>query len=101
MRVLEIPQHFNPDINREIPLNAPYQLNDKLVAGISSRALFDMEQENEIFATQGEKAYTRYQREHENVPLAPGTTSRLVPSARVPYKGGTQRGGGQMYNTQE
>jgi len=71
----------------------PYDLNDKLVIGISSRALFNMERENEIFETQHEEAYTRYQREHENVPLAPGTAfpliralldlNRLIPDRRL------------------
>ena len=56
----------------------PYELNDKLVIGISSRALFDMERENEIFETQHEEAYTRYQRQHENEPLAPGTAFPLI-----------------------
>jgi 5'-nucleotidase len=56
----------------------PYELNDKLVIGISSRALFDMERENEIFETQHEEAYARYQREHESVPLAPGAAFPLI-----------------------
>jgi 5'-nucleotidase len=56
----------------------PYELNDKLVIGISSRALFDMERENEIFETQHEEAYARYQRGHENVPLAPGAAFPLI-----------------------
>ena len=57
-----------------------YQMNDKLVIGISSRALFDMERENEIFETQHEEASARYQREHENIPLAPGTAFPLIRS---------------------
>jgi 5'-nucleotidase len=56
----------------------PYELNDKLVIGISSRALFDLERENEIFETQQEEAYTRYQREHESEPLAPGAAFPLI-----------------------
>ena len=42
-------------------------LNDKLVVGISSRALFDLEVENQIFVEQGWKAYAEYQKEHEIV----------------------------------
>ena len=33
------------------------KLDDKLVVGISSRALFDLEEENEIYEKQGLKAY--------------------------------------------
>jgi len=71
----------------------PYQLDDKLVVGISSRALFDLERENAIFDTEHEEAYTRYQREHESVPLAPGAAfplikallglNRLIPERRL------------------
>ena len=37
-------------------------LDDKLVVGISSRALFDLEEENKIFEEQGLEAYCNYQR---------------------------------------
>ncbi|NIQ92920.1 MAG: 5'-nucleotidase [Desulfuromonadales bacterium] len=56
----------------------PYSLDDKLVIGISSRALFDLEVENEIFEQQQEEAYARYQRERENEPLRPGTAFPLI-----------------------
>jgi len=56
----------------------PYQLDDKLVIGISSRALFDLERENAIFEAEREEAYARYQRVHENVPLPPGTAFPLI-----------------------
>ena len=38
----------------------PYSLDDKLVVGISSRTLFDLEQENEIYETEGLDAYSAY-----------------------------------------
>lgn len=41
-------------------------LDDKLVVGISSRALFDLEIENEIFEKKGLKDYSEYQLTHEN-----------------------------------
>lgn len=53
-------------------------LSQILVIGISSRALFDLERENEIFEHDGLDAYTRYQLEYmENAPR-PGTGLRLV-----------------------
>jgi len=56
----------------------PYDLSDKLVIGISSRALFDLETENAIYAEQGVDAYSAYQRAHENDALEPGTAFPLV-----------------------
>ncbi len=53
-------------------------LEDKLVVGISSRALFDLEEENKIFEEEGLEAYSKYQREHENIPLKPGTAFPLI-----------------------
>ena len=53
-------------------------LDDKLVIGVSSRALFDLEEENRIFEEQGLEAYSRYQTEHENDILKPGTAFPLV-----------------------
>ena len=56
----------------------PYQLDSKLVVGVSSRALFDLEEENAIFEKDGLEAYIRYQQEHENDILKPGTAFPLV-----------------------
>lgn len=50
-----------------------YDLDTKLVIGIATRALFDLEEENRVFEEQGVEAYTRHQVEHERVPLKPGT----------------------------
>ena len=55
-----------------------FQLDGKLVVGISSRALFDLERENAIFETEGIEIYAKYQREHENDVLKPGTAFSLV-----------------------
>ena len=57
-----------------------YKLDQKMVIGISSRALFDLMVENEIFETKGLEAYCRYQVEHEQEPLKPGPGFRLVQS---------------------
>lgn len=53
-------------------------LDDKLVVGISSRALFDLEEENRIFEEEGLEAYAAYQRAHENDILNPGTAFPLI-----------------------
>ncbi len=54
------------------------KLDDKLVIGVSSRALFDLEAENEIFEEKGLEAYSAYQREHEKDVLKPGTAFPLI-----------------------
>ena len=55
-----------------------YDLKDKLVVAVSSRALFDLETENKIFEEKGLDAYYKYQLEHENKPLDKGTGFRLI-----------------------
>jgi 5'-nucleotidase len=53
-------------------------LDDKLVVGISSRALFDLEEENRIYEQHGLKAYSEYQQAHEGDILRPGTAFPLI-----------------------
>lgn len=55
-----------------------FDLENRLVIGVSSRALFDLTVENEIFRTQGVEAYCKYQVEHEKDLLAPGNGFRLI-----------------------
>jgi 5'-nucleotidase len=50
-----------------------YPLENKLVVGISGRALFDLREEHEIFRTGGLEAYKKLQREREKITLKPGT----------------------------
>lgn len=52
--------------------------DDYLVIGISSRALFNLEEENKIFEEQGLDAYRKYQIEHENDILERGSGFNLV-----------------------
>ena len=49
-----------------------------LVIGISSRALFDLQKENEIFEQEGLDAYAAYQQAHEHEVLKPGSAFPLV-----------------------
>ena len=55
-----------------------YDLENKLVVGVSSRALFDLSSENEIFERDGVEAYCKYQVEHENEILEPGPGFPLI-----------------------
>ena len=65
-----------------------FELADKLVVGISSRALFDLEEENRIFTEQGLKAYSEYQQQHENDVLRPGTAFPLIRALKKLNSGG-------------
>lgn len=69
----------------------PYDLTDVLVVGISSRALFDLEKENEIFNSEGLDAYTAYQMEKINDCPRPGTGFRLVKNILSLNEQGTER----------
>ena len=51
---------------------------EKLVIGVSSRALFSAEKENVIYSEQGLKAYSDYQKEHEDEILKPGSAFPLI-----------------------
>jgi 5'-nucleotidase len=59
-------------------LHMPYSLSGKLVVGISSRALFDLDEADEVYRSHGLAAYRRFQREHEDDVLQPGTAMPLV-----------------------
>ena len=63
-------------------------LEGKIVIGVSSRALFDLDEENKIFVHQGVEAYSKYQKEHENVILKPGIAFPLVKALqKLNYEG--------------
>lgn len=58
----------------------PLDLSQILVIGVSSRSLFDLEEENKIFDTEGIKGYRQYQLDHENELLKRGAAFHLVQS---------------------
>ena len=53
-------------------------LQGKLVVAISSRALFDFEEENKVFEQSDDRAYMQLQRERLDVPATPGVAFSLV-----------------------
>ena len=58
----------------------PIDLSDILVVGISSRALFDLEAENEMFERDGVVPYTAFQLDHTEDHPGPGTGFHIVKS---------------------
>ena len=53
-------------------------LDGKLVVAISSRALFDFEEENELFEKTDDRAYMQLQRDRLDIPAKPGVAFSLV-----------------------
>lgn len=58
--------------------NMAITLQDKLVVALSSRALFDFEEENRVFEEQDDTAYMRLQLERLEDPAKPGVAYPLV-----------------------
>ena len=56
----------------------PVTLEDKLVVAISSRALFNLEEENRIFESGDDAGYMKLQLERLDVPAQPGIAYSLV-----------------------
>lgn len=55
-----------------------YDLTDKLVVAVASSALFDLTESDQVFRTEGENAYRKYQRKHETDTLKHGVAFPLV-----------------------
>lgn len=58
----------------------PVDFSQLLVVGVSSRALFDLEEGNAVFEKEGIEGYRRYQQDHEEDILRPGTAFYLIKS---------------------
>ncbi len=56
----------------------PYELDNRLVIGLASSALFDLAQSDRVFRESGEQAYRAFQREHQHVPLRPGVAFPFI-----------------------
>jgi 5'-nucleotidase len=70
-----------PSVDRRgTELSVPADLSKSLVIGISSRALFDLEEADAVYRTEGSKAFARYQLEREHVILKPGAGFPIVQS---------------------
>jgi 5'-nucleotidase len=68
-----------------------YSVAGKLVVAISSRALFDFEEENRVFDAQGERAYIDLQYSRLDVPAKEGVAFRLVKKLLAFNSGDAQR----------
>ena len=50
----------------------PYELENRLVIGVASSAVFDLSESDAIFRSEGEEQYRRYQEQNLDVPLPKG-----------------------------
>ena len=66
-------------------------LQGKLVVAISSRALFDLEEENQVFEQANDKAYMAMQMDRVDQPAKPGVAFSLVKKLLAFNEGGEQR----------
>ncbi|MDM0038285.1 5'-nucleotidase [Variovorax sp. J22G21] len=69
----------------------PVTLGDKLVVAISSRALFNLEEENRLFESGDPEGYMRLQFERLDVPAQPGIAYSLVQKLLRFNEDGTER----------
>ena len=56
----------------------PYPIEKKLVIAVASSALFNLEESDRIFRTQGVNAYKQYQNEHVNEPFPKGVAFPFI-----------------------
>jgi len=55
-----------------------YSLESRLVIGVSSSAVFDLSESDEVFRNDGEEAYRKYQEKNLNVPLSKGSAFDFI-----------------------
>lgn len=55
-----------------------YNLDQKLVIGLASSAIFDLDESDSVFKLKGEKAYRDYQRNNEDLPLDQGVAFHFI-----------------------
>lgn len=56
----------------------PYDLANRLVIGLASSALFDLDESDNIFQSEGPEPYRIFQRENQNIPLKTGVAFPFV-----------------------
>jgi len=56
----------------------PFPVEDKLVVGITSSALFDFTLEHDIFETEGLDAFKKYQADNRKIPPSPGAAFPFI-----------------------
>lgn len=55
-----------------------YELDNRLVIGLASSALFDLSESDRVFREEGELVYREYQQRHQSNPLSPGVAYPFI-----------------------
>lgn len=63
-------QYLRLEASREVPM--PYELENRLVIGVASSAVFDLLASDAVFQSQGEEEYRKFQQKNLHVPLPKG-----------------------------
>src|SRR5438105_13157130 len=61
-----------------IPHNSPSSIEGMLIVAVSSRALFDLEEENRVFSEDHDRPYMDLQLSRLDIPANPGVAFQLV-----------------------
>jgi len=69
-RRIQRPKKLRSKASREVPM--PYELENRLVIGVASSAVFDLVASDAVFKSQGEEEYRKFQQEHLHDPLPKG-----------------------------
>ena len=69
----------------------PVDVSEMLIIGVSTRALFNLEEENQLFLSEGVHSYSDYQQAHENDILTPGSAFPLIKNLLQLNKGREKR----------
>ena len=56
----------------------PYMLENRLVIGIASSAMFDLTESDDVFKSSGEQEYRKYQEMNLDVPLGKGIAFSFI-----------------------
>lgn len=56
----------------------PFDLTTRLVVGLASSALFDLDESDQVFRSEGELAYREYQKTNQNIPLEKGVAFPFI-----------------------
>lgn len=55
-----------------------------LVIAVTTRAIFNLEEEHKLYLEKGKEAYTRHQQANQDKPLPPGTAFAFVQVSPTP-----------------
>ncbi|NWQ84086.1 5NT1A nucleotidase, partial [Columbina picui] len=58
-----------------------------LVIAVTTRAIFDLEEEHKLYLEKGKEEYTRHQQDNQDKPLPPGTAFAFIQVSHMPGQG--------------